>query len=92
MSDMTSCFILLSEWHRTSLLTLDEIKTGINFLAVMQQGSHELYDIALKLYDLDLALVTAQGMEFSIYFPNFEKWFFESKLWSVGPGHHIPKL
>ena len=73
MSDMTSCFILLSEWHRTSLLTLDEIKTGINFLAVMQQGSHELYDIALKLYDLDLALVTAQGMEFldSIFFSQF---------------------
>ena len=65
MSDMTSCFITLSEWHRSSLLSLDEIKTGINFLAVMQQGSHELYHIALKLYDLDLALVTAQGMEIS---------------------------
>ena len=80
MSDMTSCFILLSEWHRTSLLTLDEIKTGINFLAVMQQGSHELYDIALKLYDLDLALVTAQGMEFLYIFRYFSQFLVFSTL------------
>ena len=58
---MTSCFILLAEWHRTSLLSLDEIKTGINFLAVMQQGDHELYHHALKHYDLDLALEAAQA-------------------------------
>ena len=37
--------------------------SAIKFLAVMQQGDHELFNISLKLYDLDLALQVAQAVD-----------------------------
>ena len=39
----------------------DDLQRGIKFLAVMQQGDHELFDFALRTYNLDLALLTAEG-------------------------------
>ena len=60
---MKSCMESLSDFLRNSLLSIDELKNGIKFLAVMQQGDHELFNIAMKLYDLDLALVTAQALD-----------------------------
>ena len=44
-------------------LSSTELKNGIKFLAVMQQGEHELFHYALKSYDLDLALLAAQALD-----------------------------
>ena len=53
---------LISE-NKENPIPENDVKSGIKFLAVMQQGQHELYHYALKSYDLDLALLTAQAID-----------------------------
>ena len=46
---MKACFVSLGKFLKADLLSSDDLKSAIKFLAVMQQGDHELYGIALKV-------------------------------------------